>query len=168
MRLLVIRHAIAEDPTAFAASGRNDAERPLTERGRRRMRRVVRGLRRLIPTIDALATSPLVRAVETAQVLADAYRGLAITRVSELVPSSEPAALLPWLEKQRSKETVAAVGHEPALGRWAGWLLAGGDRAFVEFKKGGICCLEILDAPGPASASLQWALTPGQLRRIGR
>src|SRR5882724_2462532 len=67
VRLLVVRHAIAEDPAVFAATGRSDAERPLTEKGRRRMRRVARGLKKLVPAIDGLATSPLVRAVETAE-----------------------------------------------------------------------------------------------------
>jgi phosphohistidine phosphatase len=168
MRLLVIRHAIAEDAAVFAATGRSDAERPLTDRGRRRMRRAVRGLKRLVPTLDAVATSPFVRAVETAQIVTTAYRGVPLTRVPELVPSAEPAALLPWLEKQGTKDAVAAVGHEPALSRWVSWLLAGGDRPFVELKKGAVCCLELAEAFGPGSAVLQWALTSGQLRRLSR
>ena len=168
MRLVVVRHAIAEDPAVFAATGRKDSERPLTDRGRRRMQRAVRGLKRLVPSLNVIATSPLVRAVETAELLGKAYRGISITRLGELVPSGDPAALIPWLERQRSHEAVAAVGHEPALSRWVSWLLGDGQRAFVEFKKGGICSLDIPDAPGPGSAVLQWLLTPAQLRRVGR
>ena len=166
MRLLVVRHAIAEDPAVFAATGRNDAERPLTEKGRRRMRSVARGLKKLVPAIDGVATSPLVRAVETAEIIGRAYRGAPVTRLPELAPQAEPAALVPWLERQRSREVVAAVGHEPALSRWVSWLLGDAERPFVEFKKGGVCCLEVPDAPGPGSAVLQWMLTPGQLRRM--
>jgi pimeloyl-ACP methyl ester carboxylesterase len=64
MQLLVIRHAIAEDRDAFAASGRDDSERPLTESGRDKMRRVARGLRELVPRIDVRDGSkgPLVMA----------------------------------------------------------------------------------------------------------
>ena len=50
MRLLFIRHAIAEDRDEWAKSGRPDAERPLTDRGRERMRRAARGLTRLLPS----------------------------------------------------------------------------------------------------------------------
>jgi len=53
------------------------------------------------------------------------------------------------------------------LSRWVSWLLADGACSFVELKKGGVCCLE-LEAPGMASAVLQWMLTPGQLRRMAR
>jgi phosphohistidine phosphatase len=168
VRLLVVRHAIAEDPAVFAATGRNDADRPLTDRGRRRMRRVVRGLKRLVPSLDAVASSPLLRAVETAEILIRGYRGTTMTRIPELAPSAEPTALVPWLERHRSRESVAAVGHEPALSRWVSWLLSGGDRPFVELKKGGVCCLDLPGSPGPASATLQWMLTPGQLRRMAR
>src|SRR4029079_14353095 len=72
MRLLVIRHAIAEDRDEFANTGRPDGERPLTDAGRRRMRRNARGLRRLVGKFDVLATSPFTRAAETARIVADA------------------------------------------------------------------------------------------------
>ena len=69
MRLLFIRHAIAEDRDEWAKSGRPDAERPLTDRGRDRMRRAARGLARLLPRPDLIATSPYLRAAETAAIV---------------------------------------------------------------------------------------------------
>jgi len=67
MQLLLIRHAIAEDRFEFARTGQSDYYRPLTERGRARMARGATGLRTLVPDIDVLATSPLTRAVQTAE-----------------------------------------------------------------------------------------------------
>ena len=81
MRLLIVRHAIAEDRVAFAATGKDDDERPLTEEGRSRMEQGARGLRQLVPALDLVATSPLVRAVQTAEILAGAYEGVAIEQV---------------------------------------------------------------------------------------
>ena len=69
MNLLVIRHAIAEDKERFAASGRSDDQRPLTEEGRTKMRRGAEGVRLTSPRVTVLASSPLVRARETLRCL---------------------------------------------------------------------------------------------------
>ena len=74
MYLLVIRHAAAMEKEQFARTGRSDDERPLTPAGKKEMARVARGLRRLVPKLDALAPSPLVRARDTAAIVARAYR----------------------------------------------------------------------------------------------
>jgi len=68
MDLLVIRHAIAGDRAEWAKTGRPDQERPITNEGRERMAVNAQALRRLVPELDLLATSPFVRAVETADV----------------------------------------------------------------------------------------------------
>ena len=66
MDLLIVRHGVAEDKEAFAETGKSDDERPLTDKGRKKMKRVSRGLRAIIPDIGLLVTSPLARAHETA------------------------------------------------------------------------------------------------------
>ena len=58
----------------FSRTGKPDALRPLTRAGRKKMRRAARGLARLVPHLDALATSPLTRAVETGEIVARAIR----------------------------------------------------------------------------------------------
>src|SRR6266513_1546458 len=73
MRLLVVRHAIAEDREAFARSHKDDAARPLTPDGRRKMARAAAGLKQLVPELDLLAASPYKRALETAEIIAHAY-----------------------------------------------------------------------------------------------
>src|SRR2546430_12501315 len=73
MRLLVVRHAIAEDREAFARSHKDDAARPLTPDGRRKMARAAEGLKQLVPELELLAASPYKRALETAEIIAHAY-----------------------------------------------------------------------------------------------
>lgn len=168
MDLLVVRHAIAEDREEFARTGKPDEERPLTREGRRRFEKGARGLRKLAPSLDLLATSGLVRAKETAELLAAAYDHLRTVRVAELAPEAKPAALVPWLRAQHRRDTVAVVGHEPHLSALVELLLAGGPSGFVELKKGGACLVSL---PKPAAAGggeLRWLLTPAQLRSLGR
>jgi phosphohistidine phosphatase len=162
--LLLIRHADAGDAAQFASSGRSDDERPLSEDGRRKMRQGARGLRTIVPAIDVLAASPLVRARQTAEIVAAAYHDLKIETVPALAPEQPPDALAAWLARRDG--TVAVVGHEPHLSRTIGWLVAGAPRSLIELKKGAACLLA-LDSAGPGTATLRWALTPGQLRALG-
>jgi phosphohistidine phosphatase len=168
MELLVVRHAIAEDRGEFGRTGKDDGERPLTEEGRKRFAKGARALRRLVPGIDLLGTSGLVRADETGDLLAGAYGGIRTVRVAELAPDANPDALLPWLRGQRRRKVVAVVGHEPHLSGLVELLLTGRRPGFVELKKGGACLLA-LDKPAAAGgAELRWLLTAGQLRRLAR
>lgn len=162
--LLVIRHAIAEDRAEFA--GADDAERPLTAEGRRKMRQAARALRSLVPELDLVATSPLRRARETADIVAEAYGGL-LPRVTEaLQPGSDGAALLTFLAAERGLEAAAVVGHEPTLGRQASFLLTGRQGSFLELKKGAAALLELESGWRAGAARLCWLLQPAQLRRL--
>ena len=125
MDLLVIRHGIAEDREAFAASGKDDAQRPLTDEGRRKMRQAARGLTAVVPALDVLASSPLVRARQTADLVAKAYSGLPVTEITQLQPDQPPEAFAEWVRGQALHGAVAAVGHEPLLGQIVSFLLAG-------------------------------------------
>ncbi len=167
MHLVVIRHAIAEDREEFAKTERDDSERPLTRLGRRRMRRNARGLRRVAPVIDVVASSPFVRAAETASIVADTL-GVReeIVMLDVLTPEQPSEALLPWLSTQPADATVAVVGHEPHLGRLVTWLLTGSSESHVVFKKGGACLLDLGVRPSAGGALLHWLLTPAQLRAM--
>jgi phosphohistidine phosphatase len=166
MQLLVIRHAIAQTREEFA--GDDDALRPLTTEGRRVMRRGAKGLRRIVRQLDVLGSSPLLRAMQTADVVAEEFAGVDITTVTALVPESPPASFVTWLRKQRGAETVAIVGHEPHLGSLITWLLTGIDEPRVPLKKSGACLLDFQRLPRTGGATLQWALTPALLRDVAR
>jgi phosphohistidine phosphatase len=170
VRLLVVRHAPAGDRAAWSAAGRDDFLRPLTKEGRRKMREAARGLARLVPSPDALATSPLARALETADVLAKAFNVSGAEELDALRPGRAPEDLLPWLrDRARAAAGLAAVvGHEPHLGELVSWLLSGPGRPFLAFRKGGACLLDLGGRPRPGGAELLWLLAPAQLRRVGR
>ena len=167
MQLLVIRHAIAEDRDRWSFSGHPDSERPLTAEGKKKMRRGAAGLRLLVPELDTLATSPLVRAMDTATIVAREY-GMEVETVPELAPERTAEDLLPWLRGRGPDGCSAVVGHEPGLGFLVGWLLTGRHESFVEFRKGGACLLEFDDPPAAGNATLLWSLAPAQLRRLER
>ena len=168
MNLLVVRHAPAEEREVWKKERKDDFLRPLTADGRRKMREAARGLSRLVDPPQSFATSPLVRAKETADILARAFDVAAADEIDELKPGQPPQALLRWIRARERQDLAALVGHEPDLGILVSWLLAGRTRAFVQMKKGGACLLDLGSRPGPGRAELLWLLAPGELRRLGR
>lgn len=163
MRLLVVRHGIAAPRESFEGP---DAERPLTDRGRRRMVRTARALREEAPDVERIASSPLRRAVQTAELLSDAYGGTEIEEIPQLEPGADVRDLGGWLAA-RGAGSVAVVGHEPDLSAAVCWLAAGCEDAFLALGKGGAALLEFSGAVEAGRASLEWLLRPGQLRRLG-
>ena len=170
MQILLVRHAIAEDRETFALSGREDDDRPLTERGRKRMIKAARGIRRLCPSLDLLVSSPLTRAVETAAILADVYalRDMHPSRLAfdGLSPGRGLDPVVEWVGGKASGSAVALVGHEPEMSLLLGRLSSGREQSWFRFKKGGACLLESAQE-GRGRFQLQWALTPAQLRILG-
>ena len=167
MRLLVVRHAIAEDREVFARADRDDANRPLTPEGREKMRRGAVGLKQIVPDIDLLAASPLKRALETAEIVARVYGGLTVDRVADLAPGTPLERVLVWVAGLPARGTVTLVGHEPDLSRMVCALLAKANGPFLEFRKGAACLLEFSGPAGPGAATLDWFLGPKHLRRLG-
>lgn len=164
MQLLVIRHGIAED----RATGDDDSSRPLTKEGKRKMKDVAAGLGELVKKVDVIGASPLLRAQQTAEIVAKAYDGLPVATVDALLPDSDPPALVSWLQQHATVDVVAIVGHEPHLGIMVTWLMAGLKTSRVALSKGGACLLEFSDNLAAGNATLDWLLTASQLRRIGR
>ena len=143
MRLFVIRHAPALE---HLASGSDEA-RPLTSEGQASFRGVVRQLARRSVQLDLVVHSPLLRAIQTAELLQPLVRGT--TRVSAELAKAPGAELLAELEG----ETVAVVGHEPFVGELVAWLVTG-ERALgarFPFRKSGVAELEGRALPGEMS-----------------
>lgn len=167
MRLLVVRHAIAEDRETFARAQHDDAARPLTAEGREKMRRGALGLKQIVPEIDLLAASPLKRAVDTAEIVARAYGDLKVERVPELSPGTPLEKMLAWVAGLPARGTIALVGHEPDLSCMVCALLASTNGPFLEFRKGAACLLKFTGPVGRGGATLDWFLGPKHLRRLG-
>lgn len=168
MNLYLMRHgiAVATDHPGMES----DKGRPLTQKGLKRMRRAARGLRRLGISFDALLTSPLVRARQTAEIVADTL-GLEaqLEEISELAPESSVAHLISGLAHFQDREHVLLVGHNPLLSHASSFLIAGKKEISleIELKKGGLCCIEIDGLPPGTPGTLHWSLTPKQLRLLG-
>ena len=168
MELLIIRHGRAEDRDIFAETGRPDGERPLVDEGFQRLRAALPGLTHEQPTLDAIVTSPLTRARQTAEVIQEGYPKARLLEFRELSPGVPPEMVTGRLEREHLvKGAVAVVGHEPDLGELASWLLSGSLRGFVPMKKGAVCALDVIPPLHPGCAMLRWSLSAAQLRRIG-
>jgi phosphohistidine phosphatase len=168
MDLLVIRHAIAQDGEKWAKTGEPDERRPLTKKGRKKMRRVAKGLHRLVPDLDLLATSPLTRAVQTAEIVGKRYGELAVVVLNDLQPERPFTALLEWLRRLDDVDVAAIVGHEPHLSGFVSWVLSGTQGSQLELKKGAACMVSFPQQLEAGAARLTWSLTPAQLRAIAR
>jgi phosphohistidine phosphatase len=171
MRLILIRHGKAEDREAFAKEGEDDSQRPLTPAGKRQMKRAAKGLRRLVGKIDLMATSPLKRAVQTAGIVYDAFDGKPEFLELDLLSGDgqDPAKFVAWLKQHDldgPETTVAIVGHEPDLGRWASWLASGQKKGFIELKKGAVCVIEFAKTVGGGKGRVCGVFQAGDLRRV--
>ncbi|MFP4561557.1 MAG: SixA phosphatase family protein [Thiohalorhabdus sp.] len=160
--VILIRHGTAED---VAADGR-DESRELTPEGQREVEGVARGLRTQVPKLHLVASSPAQRAVQTAETVARIFNDPAFIRTDTLASGRRPRDQLGWLWQTPPNEVVALVGHEPDLGNLVALALAGVDWSFHHFAKGGACMLSLPDNAEPATATLQWALTPAQARAL--
>jgi phosphohistidine phosphatase len=160
--LYLVRHAIAEERSD---EWPDDTKRPLTHQGRARMRQVVAGWRVLKPGVDVVYTSPLVRAVETAEIIVEGLKPRPAQRTMQaLAPGASPAKVAEALASHRDASVVAIVGHEPDLGELAAWLL--GARMPLPFKKGGICRIDLAGPPAAKSGQLLWFGWPRMLRAL--
>lgn len=170
IELIVIRHAIAEGRGAVDRQGDAipDEERRLTQKGRSRMTGIAKGLQCLYPALDVVASSPLVRAVQTAEIVSEAYGGVPLVRIGALEPQTPGEGLVQWLADQPHGTRVAVVGHEPHLSAWCSWMLSGRERAFLAFKKGAACLMTLPLPVAPGEAQLVWFATPRHLRRLQR
>src|SRR5579884_1489911 len=131
MNVYLVRHAVAVDHGDPAYP--NDDDRPLTEKGRKQFKKAARGFLEIAPPPALLLTSPLPRAMQTADIL-QAESG-ELTRVlvcDALRPGGafdqvlrDCTAHAGGLDAEQLERGVALVGHAPAIGLLGAWLLNG-------------------------------------------
>ena len=166
MNLYIIRHAIAVDEaTSDYAS---DSERPLTDKGRKKMRQIAKALRHLGVEFDLIISSPYVRACETAEILAEVFKMKdKIVFSDNLIPLGAPELFVGEINEKHAVENLAIVGHEPHLSSLVGLLTTESSRMEITLKKGGVCYLSADDLHHEDHrATLEWLLTPGILMEI--
>lgn len=169
MQVLLIRHAIAEELEGTDGSEHADAARPLSAKGKLKMRKNIEGLRLILPHIYQIAASPLVRAQQTADLLLGTYRDAKRDTLRALSPRGSAPAILTYLQEHaHTSHTIALVGHEPDLGELGTWLLSGHTNNWMPLRKGAACLLEFTDEVLAGQANLIWSLNPSLLRRLAR
>jgi phosphohistidine phosphatase len=161
--LYLVRHAIAAER---GDDWPDDDKRPLTERGIARFQEAVNGLTELDVELDEIFTSPLVRAKQTADLLAAGVKGKPSVKLLDvLAPGHSPASVMAQLARVAKRRRIALVGHEPGLGELAAHLIGAG-RA-LPFKKGGICRIDVESLMTRRAGALAWFVTPKVLRKLG-
>ncbi|WP_158583438.1 histidine phosphatase family protein [Salinisphaera sp. Q1T1-3] len=168
MDVIVIRHGIALDATTAHGMGLSDAERPLTAAGERATRAAAIGLRQLLSDmpVDDILTSPLLRARQTAAIIAPYLDDAPIDQADVLAPPVDVSALDDWLHTHFGERRVVLVGHEPDLAAWTSWSLTRKRDRLLSFSRAGAALLEFPGAPEGGTGSLRWLLTGTQLQQL--
>ncbi len=166
MNLYLLRHGIAVD--RGTPGYERDSDRPLTPKGERQLKRIAKAMKKMELTFDRILTSPYLRARQTAEIVADALKlrkWLAFSQ--DLTPGGNPKALVEHLDQIHPKpDDLLLVGHEPYLSCLLATLVAGNSGLSIDFKKGGLCKMEIGGLRYARCAPLVWLLTPKQLQAM--
>jgi phosphohistidine phosphatase len=163
--LYVMRHGLAVTRGSVRFS--DDAQRPLVPEGKEKMREIAGGLKRMGFEVDWIVTSPLVRAADTAGIIAESLASSVPVDVCDAMrPGGSPEDLLAFLAKRPNFRRVLVVGHEPDLSELAARLIGAGGHANLAFKKGGCCMISFDEFPPKSPGQLVWWLTPRLLRKL--
>ena len=163
MMLYIMRHGLAEEPTPKG----DDAGRKLTSKGADKIHKAAAGMRATGLAFNAILTSPITRAVETAEIVANEIAGPKPRAVPDFSTGASPTSALEALIKLRLPESVLVVGHEPTLSRLASLMLTGSSESLgIKLKQGGVIALEFPDRVERGAAQLRWMMTQRQLRQL--
>ncbi len=160
MDLFVLRHG-----KAGQSSGEpDDSERALTTPGREEIRDIARWMRRERFRFDVIASSPLIRASETAGIVArilDRKDRLVIWE--ELAPGGDPDTVCYRAAQSGNEVDILIVGHEPDLSGMVGRIISRSGPASLVIAKGGLAKIRNFSFERQPSGDLQWLLTPKQM-----
>ncbi len=160
MILYLMRHASAG---MFRENPALDAKRGLVKEGKDQCMLMARMLSALKVQIDVIVSSPLKRAMQTAQFVGTELGYDAKVEISAaLLPNADFAAFQDMLVKYSGREGMLAVGHNPILFQFLGRLITGNGGAAIRMRKGSIARVD-LDRHPPR---LQWLIDPRTARNI--
>jgi phosphohistidine phosphatase len=155
MEIYLLRHGIAED----RAEG-GDAQRALTDEGRKKLRRVLERAEKADVSLSLVLSSPYKRALQTAELAADVlHYDRKIVQTEALLPEASPEALWEEIRARRDEKVLLAAGHEPMMSALVAFLL-GYPQLQVDMKKGALARIDV-DRFGPKPQGvLRWFLIP--------
>lgn len=162
--LYLVRHAIAEER---GLDWPDDEVRPLSPEGTRKWRRGAIGFATLVPEVDLVLSSPLLRARQTADLLQARLPGPPpLESFDALQPDVPPSTLLKRLRQRDVPARVVLVGHEPGLSRLASTLLH--LEGALDLGKGSAMAIAMTGLGTRGPGRLEWYATPRMLRRLSR
>lgn len=162
--LYIVRHAVAE---ARGDAYPDDDLRPLSAKGIAKFEKVARSLADFGLSVDRILSSPLVRARQTADILAQRLRNHPdVVETKALAPGGTYRDLTVELESCTKLSSIALVGHEPSIGELAARLI--GLRTPIEFKKGAVCRVDVDTLPPAGPGQLRWFATAKMLSKLGK
>lgn len=141
MKLIFVRHGLAEGH--FDLNQDKDFLRELTSEGIKELNKTFRTFKKTQKRMDVIFTSPLARAVQTAEILWEHYPEANLEMMADLDILDDPAHLVEYISFLPNDGTYAFVGHDPHLTRAIASILSlHPEHDFISLKKGGICVLE--------------------------
>jgi phosphohistidine phosphatase len=162
MEIYILRHGIAVE--RGTKGYQNDSERPLTKEGEEKMYRIAKAILALELEFDLILSSPYVRARQTAEIVAASLEE-EVTLTNFLTPGGNALELIGEINDEKPQR-VLLVGHEPDLSQFISVLVTGAGDARIELKKGALCKLTTEKLTFGQCATLNWLLTPRQLRGL--
>ena len=154
--LFILRHGEAGNRMTDAAK---DSDRALTPKGKAEMEKIGRSLRESGLSAKQVVTSPLRRARETAEIIANTLKIPILEEWNDLRPNGDRESLYRKLARIERSSSLFLVGHEPYLTSIIGEII-GAPNARLVLKKGGLAKVRVTSFAPRVSGELRWLLTP--------
>ncbi len=166
VELYILRHGEAGKRLQI---GSRDSERALTIAGREEVDQVAEALAKLDVKFDFIATSPLKRAYQTAEIVAKAMKVKkgSMEQWNELKPEGKRQELYRRLSQFKQESSILVVGHEPYLSAMIGEM-SFGSAGNIVLKKAGLAKIEVRSFQPKIKGDLKWLLTPKHLKKIAK
>jgi len=166
MNIFILRHGIAVE--RGTAGFEKDSERPLTAKGKRQLRKSTAAMRRMKLRFDLILSSPYKRAKQTAEIVAEELKLKKRLKFADALKyENSPETMISQIAGLKPMpKNLLLVGHEPYLSHLISRLVSGNGTLAMDFKKGGLCKLEVENLRDGAGAQLVWLLTPKLMKEM--
>jgi phosphohistidine phosphatase len=166
MDLFILRHGEAGKRSA---SRGNDSNRPLTAVGEKEITEIAKAFKKIGIKFDAILTSPLKRAQQTADLVASQIKAQKKMRqLQELSPEGSKSDLYHTLSSFKEGTSILVVGHNPYLSEMISEVVTDGKYGRIDIKKGGIARIRVTNATPKFKGELRWLLTPRLLKLMSK
>jgi phosphohistidine phosphatase len=161
MNLYILRHGLAV--VHGHPDYESDADRPLTPEGEAKLSLITKAMEALDLSFDVIVSSPFVRARQTAEIVAEAFK-VKLQFSETLIPGGSAKQLIEFINRLAPPwQDIMVVGHEPYLSELISLLVSGNPDFSINLKKGGLCKLSASSLKHGRCATLEWLLTPKQM-----